>query len=409
MTSRVIFRIIIFFLFFTFIFLLFKLYQEKEGQKKFITETVVSLKGEYIGPESCAKCHQKIYDSYLETNHAKTSGFVSLKNFLGPLEEGENIFPLLKGQSLKVLEKDQKVYVQRLTKDGQIQRENSMDLFIGSGKIGRNYYTFKDDQFHRLQIHYLHTISDWTLSPNFGYPAENEQFQILGPRCLSCHMTSYREFHRGTGPNIDLPYWQTLSNWRVKDIITSVSCESCHGPGAAHVALHELDQDKVFSDMIVHPGKLSQEKSLQNCAFCHSGLAEPAKGKKYGTSNLKSFIPGRDLKNYLDYETKDMEQGGPHANNLVPLKKSACFQKSEGKMNCLTCHNVHEHERGDIVAFSKRCLSCHQNVTHKEKELKDISSNCIDCHMPKQDWDNDFITKDGTTKRVQFRSHLIKR
>lgn len=55
----------------------------------------------------------------------------------------------------------------------------------------------------------------------------------------------------------------------------------------------------------------------------------------------------------------------------------------------MSCHNVHENEKGKLEIFSQRCMNCHNGDQHKECSMKDsvgdiINKNCIDCHMPLQ-------------------------
>ncbi|MBI4903105.1 MAG: hypothetical protein HY820_05680 [Acidobacteria bacterium] len=61
----------------------------------------------------------------------------------------------------------------------------------------------------------------------------------------------------------------------------------------------------------------------------------------------------------------------------VYLDRSACFQKSRGKLSCTTCHPAHLSVTVQAsTSFNTRCVSCHA-------PSKSCQTNCIDCHMPR--------------------------
>jgi hypothetical protein len=67
----------------------------------------------------------------------------------------------------------------------------------------------------------------------------------------------------------------------------------------------------------------------------------------------------------------------------VGLQLSACFQKSNAAITCLTCHNPHQDVRRDDDAFyDSRCLSCHSGPSTRSCKINP-KEGCIHCHMPK--------------------------
>ncbi|MEO6454446.1 MAG: cytochrome c3 family protein, partial [Ginsengibacter sp.] len=77
-----------------------------------------------------------------------------------------------------------------------------------------------------------------------------------------------------------------------------------------------------------------------------------------------------------------------HGNQTQLLAWSKCFIKSN--MDCATCHNTHENERGNITLYNERCKTCHTTTEHNltangSMQLnKFINNNCVNCHMPTQ-------------------------
>src|SRR5205814_1644794 len=70
------------------------------------------------------------------------------------------------------------------------------------------------------------------------------------------------------------------------------------------------------------------------------------------------------------------------------LLKSACFQKSGGRLTCTTCHNPHDAPRGDEAArrYVAACEGCHaESLTKLAAAGRHTGSReCLPCHMPKR-------------------------
>src|SRR5690242_13695831 len=65
------------------------------------------------------------------------------------------------------------------------------------------------------------------------------------------------------------------------------------------------------------------------------------------------------------------------------LRRSACFVKSAGKLQCTTCHNPHDvrHGTGSEISYNKICAQCHRA---RELTRHTADGNCVSCHMPKR-------------------------
>ncbi|MGH9722287.1 MAG: hypothetical protein ACRD8O_18920, partial [Bryobacteraceae bacterium] len=63
------------------------------------------------------------------------------------------------------------------------------------------------------------------------------------------------------------------------------------------------------------------------------------------------------------------------------LAQSACFQKSNGKLSCLTCHAAHTPVERNAAVYDARCSACHAKPSHRAT-AKAAGQSCIRCHMP---------------------------
>lgn len=152
------------------------------------------------------------------------------------------------------------------------------------------------------------------------------------------------------------------------------------------------------------PGQLSHARQIDLCAQCHAGAGEYLK-------RPFSYRPGDILDESIALEYAETQSKfGVHSSNQLPrLLKSRCFRESK-TMTCLTCHDPHVSNRGNLRLFSKRCLSCHDyHRCRLADELGDtIKENCIDCHMPKQqDKRTTFESESGYAFPL-LRDHFIK-
>jgi tetratricopeptide (TPR) repeat protein len=160
---------------------------------------------------------------------------------------------------------------------------------------------------------------------------------VLSPtfesRCLSCHGEPSKA---GTGTS------------------GGVHCESCHGPGSAHM---EAVGSGAPKQGVINPKRLTNEESIAVCARCHVGLAR-----------------------FADPSPDDLLI----ANQATAITRSECFLQSGKAFNCTTCHNPHQDLAGDAKQTAKVCLSCHGGSGAIQASVCPINkkTGCIGCHMP---------------------------
>jgi hypothetical protein len=185
------------------------------------------------------------------------------------------------------------------------------------------------------------------LAAGLLYKTSDANIGIAG--CFECHSTGPVSFS---------------SSGEVQLGELGVTCESCHGPGAAHVAAPSRKN-------IDNPRKLSPGQLNQFCGKCHRPPAANA-------------------------ATVDWSNAWNVRHQPMYLNESACFRKGRGTFSCLSCHDPHElADRKPAGFYNRRCITCHAILTSPSSPatdsklrpklvcLKQSPSNCIDCHMPR--------------------------
>jgi hypothetical protein len=271
-----------------------------------------------------------------------------------------------------------------------ISRSERIDIVAGSARKGQSYLFWKDDQLFQLPVTYWTETNSWVNSPS--YPDGSPHFdKAIIPRCLECH-ASYFDW---------MP--PPVNRYRKTTLTLGIICEKCHGQGRRHVALHRLTAHPPpgTSEAIVNPAKLDRDRQIDICGLCHSGNGTPI-------APSLSFMPGDDLRDYVDIPYVNADDAvDVHGNQVQLLRRSRCFQ-STTTLTCTTCHDVHTTQR-NAAAFSSHCLTCHQATQCGEHaKLGDqISTNCVDCHMPLQQSQVLFSKTNGRKVQPYVRNHTI--
>jgi hypothetical protein len=366
------------------------------------TEKKPPPRRDFVGDDACRSCHQQQAKTYVDTAHHWATSWPSPRRVKGSFTPDSNIMRTSNPYLHFEMTASPAGYFQSAVEEPgegkRITRTERIDIVAGLPRKGQSYLFWKGDQLFQLPVTYWTETDSWVNSPS--YPDGSPHFdKAIIPRCLECHASSFE--------------WMPppVNRYRKSSLVLGISCEKCHGPGRAHVALHTTPPGAPrraksqlpggTPEAIVNPAKLSRDRQLDVCGLCHSGNGTPI-------APSGSFIPGDVLDDYIDipYSSSD-DAVDVHGNQVQLLKKSRCFQ-STTTLTCNTCHDVHK-TQNDAAAFSAHCLSCHEPKQCGEHARlgNQIANHCIDCHMPLQESKVLFSNTNGKHLEPKVRNHRI--
>ncbi|MGF1559920.1 MAG: multiheme c-type cytochrome [Flavobacteriaceae bacterium] len=328
-----------------------------------------STSGEhYVGSATCSACHADVYKDHLQTAHYKSSAVADAETIRGRFAEGSNSLDL--NDVKYVMEQEGGSFYQHVKIKNRtvVIPPAKFDIVLGSGVRGQTYASWIEDELYQLQASYHTPTDSWINSP--GYPDYYLQRPIR-EACLKCHVT-YAE---------SKDFSNQGNEYAKEFMIYGIDCERCHRPAEKHVAYHTNNPQVKTPQFMLAIDSLSRQQRLDVCAQCHSGSRSMViKGNSF------SFLAGESLEEYSrNPSTASDNIPDVHGNQYGLLTSSECF-KQTASMDCTTCHNPHQNQRGDIAYFNQKCLGCHGtgfvNCTDDSQEVAKMENNCIGCHMP---------------------------
>ncbi len=363
------------------------------------------LRPGYAGDSACTGCHRAEAESYAHTSHHLASQPATKDSVLGDFREGANILTISNRKDkpaepvlfFKMDAKNGEFYQTAFTGWGDqlASRAERIDVVTGSGVRGQTYLYTQGDRLFELPVSYWTDGHRWINSP--GYVNGTADFlRPVNPGCLECHATYIQ-------PISSSP----LTNSYVRDsLITGISCETCHGPGVAHIAKyagHPANQAGTADTAILNPKKFSRDRQVDACAVCHNGTQRTALTPAF------SFVPGRPLSDFFKpIAATTADHPDVHGNQVALLQRSRCYQSSP-EMSCSTCHDVHAQEK-PAVSYSEGCLTCHKWTSCGESKTRGetIIGQCVTCHMPVETTNLIVSETAGSEVRAKMRNHWIK-
>lgn len=311
---------------------------------------------DYLGSDSCSPCHKGECDMYRASRHASAMRPADAAH-LGKLAPPSGPIP---NSDYAIRESGGAYRFERIDRP---EIGAPVQYALGSGRSAITFIgEFGPQRMTEFRMTYLPTSHTWSITPgqesltDLNLGAVHDMGMVT--RCMNCHSVK-------TQPESGEP----------PSGFMGVGCESCHGPGRAHVDAVRSGHksDLKVSDM----GKWSAEQVDALCARCHRSIAD-------------TTFSGMDMTQTARFQGYGLEL-------------SRCYKESGGRLSCVTCHDPHSNVTTDARYYERICLSCHGSIRSGVTRSCPVNprTGCIPCHMPKR---SIFI---DPTKQILMSDHLI--
>jgi Flp pilus assembly protein TadD len=338
---------------------------------------------DYVGSETCAKCHGAIAESY--RRHPMSNSTQDHDEWRPDRSGVIGQFTL------------DATFVSERTPTGVVHRERfeaasgsvlaervvPMHYVLGSGTHGCSFVSDRDGLLFMSPVSWYANGDRWDISPG-NRPQSQSRFErrVIG-QCLFCHAGRAIPAARETPNNYRQPVVQELA----------IGCERCHGPGREHVELFESDHDaKGDNPRIVNPAKLDPQRKGHVCYQCHlSGVNTIVRLDR----QFRDFQPGQLLDDVwvvlVNDDTVSGQMRTKSVSQVEQMRSSRCYVGGRGELSCVSCHDPHRVPKPDEVVehYRRRCHNCHADrgcsVPLPDREAAPQRNSCIGCHMPRLD------------------------
>jgi hypothetical protein len=308
----------------------------------------------YVGSASCATCHARIADAQNTTPMASAAMRANPAAF----EKSGITSPLsftIGAYSYEVTQSETgSIYS---ASDGKGSVSTPLGWIFGTGHFGQTYVYEQDGTFYESNLSYYSAIkaldftsghpriAPLTLAKALGEPQNPKTIRS----CFGCHTTA-----------------STTSNrFDPSQSMLGITCESCHGPGAQHIAAMTIANGNPGASSTLNPASLDASDSVDFCGACHRTRLDV----------IQTGIRGVLTVRFPAYR----------------LQASRCWGSAgDLRVTCIACHDPHRPLVADGASYDKNCLSCHR-LSAASKPAKDhpgaacpvSQKNCVSCHMPK--------------------------
>jgi hypothetical protein len=329
---------------------------------------------QYVGDAACAECHADIAEAY--RRHPMGRSLAPAGRAPGP-EKADGRFEKF-GWRFSVERRGGRVFHKeaRPGPGGQALAEVEAEVHfaLGSGARGRSFLINRGGYVFQSPLSWFTQKKAWDLSPGFTEQVHFER--PVQPLCLFCHADQVN------------PVEHTLNRFHEPLFPRglAIGCERCHGPGELHVAARRGGDVPDTPDYtIVNPRHLEAPLRESVCQQCHLQGAERVlrRGRQ-----LFDYRPGLPLHHFWSVFVRP-GAGDKAVGQVEQMYASRCFQKSGGRLGCISCHDPHRLPEPAAKAdyYCRRCLECHGEADCTRpapaRRKEEPQASCITCHMPR--------------------------
>ena len=339
-------------------------------------QAAIGAQGAYTGSQSCRECHERFYRLWAPSHHGTAMQAYS------DAFAAANLTP----QAAPLTIKDVIYQAQTGPGQGWVLAKNAKGEThypIKHALGGKNIYYFltpmDKGRLQTLPLAYDIKKKRWFDTAKSGIRHAGDQpvdwrdaTYTFNTSCHGCHVSQY-------SLNYDLKTGAYRTTWKEPGI----NCETCHGPGEAHVKVCQAaPKGTVPGDLKITRGgrDFTPKQNNATCSTCHA-KAIPL---------TQSFMPGDEFWDHYDLALLEHRDYYPDGRDLgenytlTSALMSPCVKA--GKLDCTHCHTSSGRFRQKKDP-NTACLPCHAErvknaPAHTRHKAGTQGNQCISCHMP---------------------------
>jgi DmsE family decaheme c-type cytochrome len=198
--------------------------------------------------------------------------------------------------------------------------------------------------------------------------------------CLDCHEDQVGEFRKTRHAHV-------LNEKNGRSALMKHGCESCHGPGAAHVK-----DEGAGAELITFSNATPEliEEGKAQCLACHERgnhlhwKGSPHDSRDLSCTSCHTLMKNVSTRNQLSRPTEMELCGSCHPVRRSQMFRNAHMPVREGAMTCSSCHASHGSVTTALLSHdtvNDNCYSCHAEKRGPFLwEHAPVNENCLDCH-----------------------------
>jgi tetratricopeptide (TPR) repeat protein/nitrate/TMAO reductase-like tetraheme cytochrome c subunit len=357
---------------------------------------VPEARAEYVGRESCARCHERATELHSGSHHDLAMEEANRETVLGDFSGAKFRYGDV---TSTFFEREGKFFVETDGPDGGL-REYEIAYTFGVTPLQQYLIPFPGGRYQALSIAWDARPEEeggrrwFHLYPNERVDYEDplhwtKRHQNWNLMCAECHSTALAK-------NYDLEKNAYETRWSEID----VSCEACHGPASLHLAWAERPEGErgaangLTVDLSDNDGGTwvmnmetglskrvpprSSRVEVETCARCHARRS----------AQQADYVHGRPLLDTHRPSLLDPSLYFPDGQIEDEVYEYGSFLQSKMYREGVTCKDCHDSHRLQVRGQGNSvCAACHlpekfDARSHHFHRPGGPGSVCIDCHMP---------------------------
>jgi DmsE family decaheme c-type cytochrome len=200
--------------------------------------------------------------------------------------------------------------------------------------------------------------------------------------CKTCHAEPFERFSTTTMGKLFLKHPRNAKE--------ALGCESCHGPGQAHVESGGTTFEGLITFATKDPTPVKRRNAV--CLQCHEKTARlhwqgsPHELRDVACTNCHRVMENVSERSQLAKPTEIETCGQCHLERRAQLMRSSHMPLREGKMTCSDCHNPHGTATEKLLnanSVNDNCYACHPEKRGPFLwEHPPVMEDCTNCHEP---------------------------